>query len=73
MNAEDNPKFELSQDLLKNQIPAFQTIKKAHTNSIESLAANPSHKSFASGSHDHTIKLWDLGKFTETATLHDHK
>lgn len=37
------------------------------------MAAHPSNKSFASGSHDKTIKLWDIGKVKETATLSDHK
>lgn len=65
--------FELPQDLLKNQMPPFQKIEKAHSNSIESAAPHPSNKSFATGSHDKTIKLWDLGKLKESATLSDHK
>lgn len=75
MDQNDSKKiqYELPQDLLINQIPAHNSIKKAHNNSIESIAAHPSHKSFASGSHDKTIKIWDLGKFTESATYHDHK
>lgn len=56
--------YELNQDLLKNQVPAHHSIKRAHNNSIESIAAHPSHKSYASGSHDKTIKIWDLNKFT---------
>lgn len=32
-------------------------------NSIEAIAAHPGHKNFASGSHDKTIKLWDISKF----------
>lgn len=65
MNAEEgeNIAYELPQDILKNQIPANHSIAKAHSNSIEAIAAHPSHKSFASGSHDKTIKLWDVGTF----------
>lgn len=65
MNAEEgeNIAYELPQDLLKNQIPAARSIPKAHSNSIEAIAAHPSHKTFASGSHDKTIKLWDIGSF----------
>ena len=61
---DDKPEnaFVLPQDMLQNQKGPFHEIKKAHTNSIESMASHPSHKSFASGSHDHTIKLWDLAK-----------
>lgn len=66
-------KFELDQDLLVNQKSPFGTIKDAHKNSIESLASHPSHKSFASGSHDKNIKIWDVSTLKETATLSDHK
>lgn len=56
-----------------NQIPAHTKLYKAHNNSIESIAAHPSHQHFASGSHDKTIKIWDVGKFKESATYTDHK
>ena len=35
---------------------------KGHTNSILSLAYSPDGKRLASGSADHTIKLWDVEK-----------
>jgi WD40 repeat protein len=48
------------QDLTARQVKANKTIVKAHLNSIECMAAHPNNKFFASGSHDHTIKIWDL-------------
>ena len=56
-----------------NQKQPFAVIEKKHLNSIESLAPHPSHKTFASGSHDKTIKIWDVATLKETATLSDHK
>lgn len=37
------------------------------------MANHPDNKSFASGSHDHSIKIWDLDKCKETMHLVDHK
>jgi WD40 repeat protein len=37
------------------------------------MAGHPSNKAFASGSHDHTIKIWDLETTKETMQLADHK
>ncbi len=45
-----------------NQVNPNKTILKAHLNSIECLAGNNFNKTFATGSHDHTIKIWDLEK-----------
>ena len=56
-----------------NQISPIKDIHEAHKNSIESLAIHPKEEHFATGSHDQTIKLWDLDKFKETMTLADHK
>ena len=61
------------QDLTARQIKPHKFINKAHLNSIECMAAHPNNKIFASGSHDHTIKIWDLEKTKETMQLADHK
>jgi WD40 repeat protein len=45
-----------------NQVNPYKSIIKSHLNSVETLAAHPSNKFFATGSHDHTIKIWDLEK-----------
>lgn len=37
------------------------------------MAAHPNNKYFASGSHDHTIKIWDLERTKEVMQLKDHK
>ena len=66
-------KIELEQDIMVNQKQPYAVIEKKHQNSIESLAAHPSHKTFASGSHDKSIKVWDSSTLKETATLADHK
>lgn len=65
--------YEVEQDIMKNQIFPFAKREKAHLNSVESMAAHPSLKTFATGSHDKTIKLWDVNTFKETATLAEHK
>ena len=61
------------QDLTARQVKAHKSISKAHLNSIECMAGHPSNKVFASGSHDHTIKIWDLETTKETMQLADHK
>lgn len=47
-----------------------KTILKGHTETVVSLAFSPDGKMLASGSGDHSIKLWDLatGKNTKTLT-----
>lgn len=65
--------YQLLQDLTARQIKANKTINKAHLNSIECMANHPDNKSFASGSHDHSIKIWDLDKCKESMHLVDHK
>jgi WD40 repeat protein len=66
-------KISLDQDLIKNQISPTAFLKRAHGNSIESLAVHPNQKTFATGSHDKTIKLWDAATLKETLVLADHK
>ena len=56
-----------------NQITPFKVNNRAHSNSIESLAAHPDQKTFATGSHDKSIKIWDAVTFKESMTLADHK
>lgn len=56
-----------------NQIGPLKKVHEAHTNSIDSLAVHPNNQIFATGSHDHTIKIWNLDQFKETMTLSDHK
>lgn len=51
------------QNLMINQIDPIKQIHEAHSNSIETLAVHPNQRNFATGSHDRTIKLWDLDKF----------
>jgi WD40 repeat protein len=66
-------KYQLNQDILKNEKYPFSCIEKAHNNSIESLVAHPSGTFFASGSHDHLIKIWDAEKLQEKNSLTGHK
>ncbi|EGR32793.1 WD40 repeat protein [Ichthyophthirius multifiliis] len=47
--------------------------EKAHLNSIETLSISKQNpNTFATGSHDHLIKLWDLNTFKETQLLRGH-
>ncbi len=55
--------IEKEQNLMVNQISPAKHINEAQNNSIEALAIHPSHSSFATGSHDHNIKLWNLETF----------
>ena len=70
---EEDHKYELEQDLTVNQVSPAISFHKAHANSIETVAPHPNHHSFASGSHDKTIKIWDIAKQKESMVLSDHK
>lgn len=55
---------------IENPLEPFFKLEKAHLNSIETLKFNPVNASeMASGSHDHTIKLWDVTKVKELKQL----
>ena len=60
---DEEPIITIDQDIMKNQIDPVHHIEKAHSNSLESIAVHRSRNTFLTGSHDHTIKLWDFAKF----------
>jgi WD40 repeat protein/serine/threonine protein kinase len=43
-----------------------------HTHFVESVSWSPDGRRLASGSHDHTIKLWDAATGRQLATLRGH-
>jgi WD40 repeat protein len=52
-------KYENHMDL--EQIEAVATIEKAHLDSVDAISVESiGRKTFATGSHDRTIKIWDL-------------
>lgn len=47
---------------------------KGHTNSLETVAFNPTNPSeVVTGSHDKTIKRWDLNSYKCVDTFSEHK
>lgn len=45
-----------------------------HENSVDCISANPTNQNeFATGSHDKTIRLWDVQKQKSVKTLTGHK
>ena len=45
-----------------------------HENSVDAICANPqSENEFATGSHDHTIKMWDAPKYGVKSTIKGHE
>jgi WD40 repeat protein len=56
-----------------NEIRPTTTLK-GHTNSVECLKINPTnYANIFSGSHDHTIKSWDINFGECKDTLSGHK
>ena len=46
---------------------------REHSNSVDALSANPVNRShYASGSHDHTIKVWDANTHRCVSTIRGH-
>jgi WD40 repeat protein len=60
-------------ELIGEQISPVTSILPAHLNSIETIAAKPDGKELATGSHDHTIKIWDPETGKSNRTLEEHK
>lgn len=53
-------KSEVHMDI--EQVEAIHTLK-GHSNSVDAVRVDPSNKKrFATGSHDKTIKIWDVKK-----------
>ena len=43
---------------------------RSHTNSVDAIGFSPTdYSKFATGSHDHKIKLWDLNKLKCIKTI----
>ena len=51
--------YETFQTWSNNELKPFFTFK-GHTNSVESVAFSPKGQELVSGSHDHSIRRWDL-------------
>jgi len=57
----------------RNKELAPDTKLRAHLNSVDCISFCPTDSSkFATGSHDHTIKLWDLNKMKVINTIKPH-
>lgn len=47
---------------------------KGHINSVECIEFNPNDNSkLVSGSHDHTMRIWDLNKMKEIRSVQPHR
>jgi WD40 repeat protein len=57
---------------LSAQEPKLRATLKGHTKSVFSVVYSPDGKTLASGSYDHTIKLWEVATCKELATLKGH-
>jgi WD40 repeat protein len=56
---------------LSAEEPKPRAVFEGHTDSVEALVFSPDGKTLASGSHDHSIKLWDLATGKNTATFEE--
>lgn len=63
---------------LQSQVHNLKEIKpvavsREHQNSVDCIAANPVNQNeFVTGSHDKSIKIWDVNSFKPTKTLLGH-
>jgi len=57
---------------LSAQQPQLLATLEGHTDCVYSVAFSPDSKTLASGSGDHSIKLWDVATGNNTATLDGH-
>jgi len=57
---------------LKPEALSLLRTLKGHTGAVTSVAFSPDGETFASGSHDGTIKLWDVAGGKELRTLTGH-
>jgi WD40 repeat protein len=64
--------YETFQTWSSNEIKPLFTFK-GHTNSVESVAFNQKSLELVSGSHDHSIKRWDLNAMKCVDTFINHK
>lgn len=65
--------IETGSDWFKNDVHPYYQFKKAHDNSIESLAFNPANNlEMVTGSNDKSIKIWDLQKFKPSSKFTGH-
>src|SRR5437899_2278086 len=53
--------------------PKVTDTLKGHTAQVTSVAYSPDGKTLASGSLDHTLRLWELASGKNTATLRGHE
>src|SRR4051794_3232059 len=58
---------------LSAQEPKLRGTLNGHTGFVICVACSPDGKMLASGSQDHTIKLWDVASGKERATLKGHR
>jgi WD40 repeat protein len=66
-------KMDLGKDWFENDVKPYERFTNAHENSIEAVVFNPANNiEIASGSHDKSIKLWDIQKFKQTTKLTGH-
>jgi WD40 repeat protein len=55
--------------LVLGEPPQRRDAREGHTDLVTSVAFSPDGKTLASGSHDQTVKLWNVADGTFTATL----
>jgi WD40 repeat protein len=74
VNIQTIPKPSTAPSLLRSEEVNFQLIitLKGHNSLVSSVTFSPDGKFLASGSGDRTVKVWEVGSWTEVATLRGH-